>query len=274
MARRVAVVTGSNKGIGLGVVRGLCKQFDGDVYLTARDEKRGTDAVAELQREGLSPKFHLLDISDHASIERLRDFLKQQYGGLDVLVNNAGIAYKNSSTASAAEQAENTMAVNFFANLNVCKTMFDILKPHARVVNVSSVAGLLQRLSNPEMKKKIASNEYNIPQLEQIAKQYVEDVKAGVHAEKGYPKSHYSMTKLLLTALSRVQARELQNRNQDIVLNACCPGYVSTDMSSHGGTKTIDEGADTLIYLALLPPNVNSPIGEFVENRKISDWTA
>ena len=61
---------------------------------SARDEGRGQAALKELQGEGLNPKFHQLDIDDSASITRLRDFLKEQYGGLDVLVNNAGIAYK------------------------------------------------------------------------------------------------------------------------------------------------------------------------------------
>lgn len=90
----VAVVTGSNKGIGFAIVRALCKQFQGDVYLTARDPGRGQEAVAKLQEEGLHALFHQLDIDDLQSIRALRDFLKEKYGGLDVLVNNAGIAFK------------------------------------------------------------------------------------------------------------------------------------------------------------------------------------
>lgn len=90
----VAVVTGSNKGIGFAIVRALCKQFAGDVYLTARDPGRGQEAVAKLQEEGLHALFHQLDIDDLQSIRALRDFLKEKYGGLNVLVNNAGIAFK------------------------------------------------------------------------------------------------------------------------------------------------------------------------------------
>lgn len=90
----VAVVTGSNKGVGFAIVRALCKQFPGDVYLTARDTGRGQEAVAKLQEEGLCALFHQLDIDDLQSIRALRDFLKEKYGGLNVLVNNAGIAFK------------------------------------------------------------------------------------------------------------------------------------------------------------------------------------
>ena len=91
----VALVTGANKGIGFVIVRDLCRRFSGDVVLTARDEARGRAAVQQLQAEGLSPLFHQLDIDDRQSIRALRDFLRKEYGGLDVLVNNAGIAFKS-----------------------------------------------------------------------------------------------------------------------------------------------------------------------------------
>ena len=90
---RIALVTGANKGLGFAIVRDLCRQFQGDVVLTARDEVRGRAAVQQLQAEGLSPRFHQLDITDLQSIRALRDFLRKEYGGLDVLVNNAGIAF-------------------------------------------------------------------------------------------------------------------------------------------------------------------------------------
>lgn len=93
-ARKVALVTGSNKGIGLAVVRALCKQYDGDVYLMARDVSRGTAAVEGLKGEGLTPHFRQLDITDLESVRAARDFFKAEYGGVDVLINNAGIRSK------------------------------------------------------------------------------------------------------------------------------------------------------------------------------------
>ena len=90
---RIALVTGANKGLGFAIVRDLCRRFPGDVVLTARDEARGRAAVQQLQAEGLSPRFHQLDITDLQSIRAVRDFLLKEYGGLDVLVNNAAIAF-------------------------------------------------------------------------------------------------------------------------------------------------------------------------------------
>ena len=104
----VAVVTGSNKGIGFGIVRALCKQFSGDVYLTARDEARGQAAVAELNKEGLQPKFHILDIGNEETVTKFRDFIKEKHGGIDVLVNNAGIAFKQAATEPFGVQVLNS----------------------------------------------------------------------------------------------------------------------------------------------------------------------
>ncbi|XP_028640171.1 carbonyl reductase [NADPH] 3-like, partial [Grammomys surdaster] len=109
---RVALVTGGNKGIGFQITRDLCRKFSGDVVLTARDEGRGRTAVQQLQAEGLSPRFHQLDIDDPQSIRALRDFLIKEYGGLDVLVNNAGIAFKVADTTPFHTQAEVTMKTN------------------------------------------------------------------------------------------------------------------------------------------------------------------
>ncbi|RZF42983.1 hypothetical protein LSTR_LSTR016652 [Laodelphax striatellus] len=91
---KVAVVTGGNKGIGFSIVEGLCKIFKGKVYLTARNEELGKQAVEKLKEAGCNPEFYQLDITVADSRERFAKYLKEKYGGLDVLVNNAGIAFK------------------------------------------------------------------------------------------------------------------------------------------------------------------------------------
>lgn len=82
MATRVAVVTGANKGIGLAIVRGICKQFNGDVILTSRDPERGATAVKQLEGEGLKVKYHQLDIDSRDSISVLKEFLQKSYNGM------------------------------------------------------------------------------------------------------------------------------------------------------------------------------------------------
>jgi carbonyl reductase 1 len=94
-----------------------------------------------------------------------------------------------------------------------------------------------------------------------------------VHTDHGYPNSAYGMSKVALTAATIVQQRLFDEKaDRDIVINACCPGYISTDMSSHKGTGTPEQGADTPVYLATLESAVKSPRGEFVAERKILKW--
>ena len=81
MCTRVAIVTGANKGIGLAIVRGICKQFNGDVILTSRDPERGATAVKKLEGEGLKVKLHQLDIDSRDSISTFKEFVKKTYNG-------------------------------------------------------------------------------------------------------------------------------------------------------------------------------------------------
>ncbi|XP_060226743.1 carbonyl reductase [NADPH] 1 [Meriones unguiculatus] len=272
---RVALVTGANKGIGFAITRELCRKFSGDVVLTARDEARGRAAVQQLQAEGLSPRFHPLDIDDLQSIRALRDFLRREYGGLDVLVNNAGIAFKMSDPTPFHIQAEVTMKTNFFGTRDVCTELLPLIKPQGRVVNVSSMVSV-KALKNcsPELQQKFRSETITEQELVELMNKFVGDTKKGVHSQEGWPNSAYGVTKIGVTVLSRIHARKLneQRGGDKILLNACCPGWVRTDMAGPKATKSPEEGAETPVYLALLPPDAEGPHGQFVSEKKVEQW--
>uniref|UniRef100_UPI002954FEE6 carbonyl reductase [NADPH] 1-like n=1 Tax=Panthera onca TaxID=9690 RepID=UPI002954FEE6 len=267
---RVALVTGANKGIGFAIVRDLCRQFSGDVVLTARDEARGQAAVQRLQAEGLSPRFHLLDIDDLQSIRAMRDFLRKEYGGLDVLVNNAGIAFKTNDPTPFHIQAERNWNSSFFALLH--NILCCIL---GRVVNVSSIVSL-RSLKNcsPGLQQKFRSETITEEELVGLMNKFVEDTKNRVHRKEGWPDTAYGVAKIGVTVLSRIHARKLseQRRGDKILLNACCPGWVRTDMAGPRATKSPEEGAETPVYLALLPSDAEGPHGEFVMEKKVEQW--
>ncbi|XP_071803174.1 carbonyl reductase [NADPH] 1-like [Asterias amurensis] len=271
---RVALVTGSNKGIGFAAVRALCKQLDnGVVYLTSRNEERGKEAVAKLNQEGLKPQFHQLDIDDRTSVDRLRDYLKKTYGGLDILINNAGIAFKAAATEPFGTQATVTMATNYTSTVYVCKALIPLVRPGGRVVNVASMAGnfAFKKLSE-ENKDRIraAKTEEDVALL---MKEFVEIANQGDHLSKGWPNSAYGTTKLGVIAATKALAQKKQNENpkDDILIMACCPGYVDTDMSSHKGPKTPDEGADTPVYLAMLQPGSAGFNGNMYSDRALDN---
>uniref|UniRef100_T1L266 Uncharacterized protein n=1 Tax=Tetranychus urticae TaxID=32264 RepID=T1L266_TETUR len=173
---RLAVVTGSNKGIGFAIVEALCKKFDGTVMLCSRDLERGQKAVDSLKQKGFNPVLHQLEISDQNSINKLAETIKNEYQGLDILVNNAAIAYKHDATEPFVKQAEDTINVNFFANLDVYKTLFPLLRPHARVVNLSSSLGMLKQVSSPEIRTKLSNPNLTEDELVSIVKEYLADV--------------------------------------------------------------------------------------------------
>uniref|UniRef100_A0A5F9DEH6 Carbonyl reductase [NADPH] 1 n=1 Tax=Oryctolagus cuniculus TaxID=9986 RepID=A0A5F9DEH6_RABIT len=272
---RVALVTGANKGIGYTIVRDLCRLFSGDVVLTARDEARGRVAVQQLQAEGLSPRFHQLDITDLQSIRALRDFLRKEYGGLDVLVNNAGIAFQAADITPFHIQAEVTMKTNFDGTRDVCTELLPLMRPGGRVVNVSSMESLRALKScSPELQQKFRSETITEEELVGLMKKFVEDTKKGVHQKEGWPSTAYGVTKIGVTVLSRIQARHLseQRGGDKILLNACCPGWVRTDMAGPNATKSPEEGAETPVYLALLPPDAEGPHGQFVVEKRVEQW--
>jgi len=278
----VAVVSGGNKGIGLGVVRGLCKQFSGTVYLTARDEGRGKAAVAALEQEGLKPAFHQLDIDNEESVCQLRDYMKAKYGGIDILVNNAAIAFKNAATEPFGEQATVTLRTNYWHTKRACEILFPVLKPGARVVNVSSSAGFLRNLERAANKEKAAENlrtlaspDLTVAQLDALMQDFEASANQGNHGEHGWHNSTYSVSKIGLSALSRIQQRELAvstEPRQDVVVNHVHPGYVDTDMTSHKGVLTIDRGAQSSVFAALLPPNTEVRGAYIWHDCQIVDW--
>nr|XP_003420697.1 carbonyl reductase [NADPH] 1 [Loxodonta africana] len=272
---RVALVTGANKGIGFAIARELCRQFSGDVVLTARDEARGRAAVQQLQAEGLSPRFHQLDIDDLQSIRALRDFLPREYGGLNVLVNNAGIAFKRADPTPFHIQAEVTLKTNFFGTRDVCTELLPLIKPQGRVVNVSSMVSLgALRSCSPELQQKFRSETITEEELVALMNKFVEDTKNGVHQKEGWPNTAYGVSKIGVTVLSRIYARNLstQRGGDKILLNACCPGWVRTDMAGPRATKSPEEGAETPVYLALLPSDADGPHGQFVTEKRVERW--
>lgn len=213
MSPKLAIVTGANKGIGFAIVRGLCKRFDGVVYLTSRDEGRGKAAVSELNKEELSPKYHQLDITDKKSIEVFRDYIKEKYGGIDVLVNNAAIAFKNDAKEPAAVQAEETLRINYFSVLMTCEILFPLLRNGARVVNVSSSCGHLSLIPSESLRNRFKDPKLTIPELSDLMNKYIEDTKQGIQSAE-WGNSSYVVSKVGLTALTMIQQRLLSDRGK------------------------------------------------------------
>ena len=158
----------------------MCGKFQGLVYLTSRDMNRGRSAVEQLNQLGLYPRYHQLDIDDETSVTNLRDYLVSKYGGLDVIVNNAAYYFKVPGAAEPyAEQASRTIGTNYFHTRRVSSILFPILRPHARVVNVTSVSGHMSRLTGDgatvsALRKKLSSDNLDDEELCALMQDFVE----------------------------------------------------------------------------------------------------
>nr|CAB3228058.1 carbonyl reductase [NADPH] 1-like [Phallusia mammillata] len=267
---RVAVVTGANRGIGLAIVKSLAAKFDGTVYLTARDHSKGNEAVNQIRNEGLSIKFHQLDIDDHASIKTLHEYLQSEYGGLDVLINNAGIKMKDDQ-ASKARPVINT---NFFGTLAISKTVLPIIKPNGRVVNIAGfISAMAMKKCSADLQKEFRSEDITEDQLIKHMEEFVTLAEQGKHVQSGYADMPYGVSKIGVAVVSKILAKQLQNMGKkDVLLNSCCPGWVHTDMGGPKAPKTPKQGAETPVYLALLPPNTYEPHGKYVSGKRVQKW--
>ena len=274
--QKVAIVTGANKGIGFAIVKGLAKTFNGDLYLTSRNEARGLSAVKELSDEGIKVLYHQLDIDDESSIVKFAGFIKGKYGSIDILINNAAIAFKNAATEPFALQAKITLQTNYFNTKLTCEQLFPLLNSGARVVNLSSSSGYLLRIPSDDLKRKFASSDstLTVQELDAMIRDFIESADAGNHVEKGWPNSTYVVSKVGLSALSRIQQREIDQdiSRKDIVINHVHPGYVDTDMTSHKGPLTPEQGAMSSLFAANLPSGTDVK-GQYIwYDCSIVDW--
>lgn len=243
------MVTGANKGIGFEIVKKL-SAAGLHTILACRNLELGSAALKTLQEQGFDAEVRELDISDQDSVRRFAAGLESDYGRLDILVNNAAIAFKNSDPTPFVEQAKPTIHTNYHGTVWLTQSLLPLLRrsSDARIVNVSSRAGLLKIARSKPLRDTLLSPELTVDTLNRLMDDFVKAVQDGTHMEQGWPNTCYGMSKLGVTILTQVLSRQ----EAGIAVNACCPGWCATDMSSHGGNKTAEEGARTPALLATM----------------------
>jgi NAD(P)-dependent dehydrogenase (short-subunit alcohol dehydrogenase family) len=239
--RRIALVTGANKGIGLEVARQL-GHAGFRILLGARDEGRGREAAKGLQAEGIDVRHVAVDLGDTASLAAAAADIEANEGRIDVLVNNAAIALQNDGLPGTVDldAVRQTFETNFFGTVAVTQALLPLVKRSkaGRIVNVSSGLG------------SITLN--NDPSWDYAAVKFL----------------GYNGSKAALNMFTVLLAAEL--REHGIKVNAADPGYTATDLNGHSGHQTIPEGAAEAIRLALLPDD--GPTGGFFNSEGAEPW--
>jgi NAD(P)-dependent dehydrogenase (short-subunit alcohol dehydrogenase family) len=232
VTQRIAIVTGANRGIGYEICKQLAQHGD-QVVLTSRDAAKGSVATEQLRAFG-AVDFYALDVTNADSIAQLKSAILKKYGRVDVLVNNAAVLIDDDVSIFdvSLDVVRQTFESNVYGVLRMCQAFVPLMleNGYGRVVNVSSEMGQL--------------------------------------SDMGSRTSAYRMSKTTVNAITTIFAREITQPN--VKINACCPGWVRTDMGGPSASKSIAEGADTPVWLACLSDD--APSGGFFADRQRIAW--
>lgn len=246
---KVALVTGANKGIGLQIAKELAARGL-TVLVGSRQLAAGTEAARQV---GSLARALQLDVTDQASIVAAAERIRDEFGRLDVLVNNAGIAHAGPADASFEEKllagrpSTASMAeiraifeTNVFGVVAVTQAMLPLLRqaPAGRIVNLSSTVGSLTLQSDPSSPVRAIQSVSYVP------------------------------SKSALNAVTVAFANELCDTS--IKVNAACPGFTATDLNNFRGSRSVEEGAREAVRLALL--DSDGPSGTFSNDDGIVPW--
>ncbi len=222
-ANKVALITGANKGIGFEVARQIAKA-GWTVLAAARNEELGRQAVATLQGEGLDVHFVQIDLDAPPTAVTAAETIGNQFGKLDLLVNNAGITSKSDGPPSKVdlEALVTVMRTNYVGTVAVTQAMLPLLKRagKSQIINVTSELGSVSLQTDPNWK---------FAPVKVLA---------------------YCASKAALNMFTVQLAYEF--RDGSIAVNSVNPGYTATDLNGHSGPQTVEEGAAEIVRIALL----------------------
>lgn len=242
--KKVAFITGGNKGIGLETARQLGK-LGITIVIGSRDLAKGKEAADKLRKEGITAEAIRFDVTNRAHHNEARDYFASHYGKLDILVNNAGVwkegnpQQNTTATISPADLRE-TFDTNFFGTVELTQTLLPLLEkaPAARIVNLSSILGSLTLHA---------------------------DSKSPIYTTKVFG---YDSSKAALNSFTIHLAHAL--RGTKIKVNSAHPGWVKTDMGGEGAVMEIPEGAKTSVALATL--GEDGPTGAYIHLGQTLPW--
>lgn len=238
MKHKIALVTGSNKGIGFAVVKELVKA-DYEVWLAARNKELGQNAAQEL---GKNVHFIPLDVAnDQSVLEAVKEFSAKR-DHLDLLINNAGIYQKEidgKAETISLQTIHSTFDVNFFGPIRVTQAFLPLIKKSSRgrILNVDSGLGSINLQLDPTT---------GFDQLDAFA---------------------YNSSKTALNAFSVILSNEMKKHK--IEVNSICPGYVATDLNGHAGPLTTEESAKGFMEFIL---NDEFTTGRFIKKGGEHPW--
>ncbi len=275
---KVALVSGSNQGLGFALVEALCKHLgpSASVYLAARNATRGEAAVEKLRGRGLSPIFAPLDVTDDASVAALAETIRARHGGIDIVISNA--AARISPELPPAAQVALFVNTNNHGTYRMIRAFQPILNDKARLVVVASSFGSLRHMS-PTLHGDFDVATRSLEDIEQTMDVYVHLTETGRAEAYQWPDWINIPSKVAQVASTKIMARLMREEasRRGILINAACPGLVDTDASrpwfdDMSSAQSPAQAALDVIWLATLPSGTSTPYGELLQHRRPLAW--
>lgn len=267
---KTVLITGGNRGIGLEIGRQL-DTLGHSVILGSRDLEKGQHVIGDFSKNVIVKQ---LDVTNEDSIRRVFEFVKTDFGKLDVLINNAGLGTNyHSDHKSAMDKAKNTIKTS----LPGARHAATVITPILRKVGIIPQKESAEMVPLGHVKFLMETNFYGawrmiqvfIPLLQKSIDGRIINVSSGMGELKSltgeYPA--YSLSKSSLNALTIMFSNELKGKK--ISVNAMCPGWVKTDMGGPDAPRDVSQGADTATWLATIE---TSPTGKFFRDRQEINW--
>ncbi len=263
-ARKIALVTGANKGIGYQIAKNLLSHKTKEdeqafcVLLGCRDKALGDKAAEKLSTETQNQAVDVvqIDLMDHDTIDNAQNYIENNYGRCDVLINNAAVCYNDPTLygkvphTGFAEQAKISIKTNFFGTLGLTRKLLPLLEKSSspRIINIASSAGRLSILPSEERQTAFSSETLTLKELESFMDDFVAAAQEGNHREQGWPNTGYGVSKVGIIAMTKILARA----HPSIKINSVDPGYCATDQNNNQGVIPAERGSVTPYLLATL----------------------
>ena len=276
-SKKIVLITGSNKGIGYGIIEALLKKKSNlRIVLTSRNETLGKKSYNELLEKYPFSKndffYHQLDITKEDSILNLISWIKKEFGKIDYLVNNAGLGTKGNRTDINIHNA--VLEVNVFGTINFTETMLknEMINKSGKIILLGSMMGNLNYLNSSQLKSKF-KNAKTVQELLDLTNNFKISFKNKTTDKDGWCINSYSVSKMVVNTYARVLSLRNEIEINDISVYAAHPGWVKTDMTGPEAPLSVEEGVVNEIFLIELPDGINPKYqGKYFDNCKVSSF--